>query len=43
MPSGVCWGAVWVCLVEGHMPASRLSTTGFSLVCVPMRLRDCGL
>jgi len=42
VPSCVCvcrgGGAVWACLKEGHMPASRRSAMGFALVCVPMRL-----
>lgn len=42
VPSCVCMcpggGAVWACLMEGHMPASRRSTVGFALACVPTRL-----
>ena len=31
-------GAVWACLTEGHMLASRCSATEFALACVPTRL-----
>lgn len=42
VPSCVCVcpgaGALWVCLTEAHMPASRHSAVGFALPCVPTRL-----